>query len=99
MGRFNGAEIMRKRERRDLSHLEGKVVTINDYELIKSNGGVFYAFTVKEESEYYYYSSSSIEEFINMCHEEGENVADYPILIKEKIAMKNGNSYRPIEVQ
>ena len=63
--------IMEGREKEDLKSLLDKEVTINDYDFLNGEDGIYAVFTIKEDTESFYFASSILTEDLQAMENAG----------------------------
>lgn len=95
----NEIEFLRDRKKSDTEKLVNKIVTIIDYDWMKTKKdgeeSLFPCFIVKGDDEHYYYGGSDLAKILKGLDEEGLKAEvqkeGLPVKIHEKTKLKDGN--------
>lgn len=93
--------IMEGKEKEDLKSLLNKEITINDYDFLNGEDGIYAVFTIKEDEKCFYFGSSIITDELKGIDEAGlkEELKQEGLKVKfvEKKAKNSSRKYIAVE--
>lgn len=94
-GIIGGSKLIGEKEKLDFDSIVGTVITVSDFEAVKTKDGEAYAITFEEYPEFYAWAGGFIQKCITQY---GEEFKGTRLKVGEKVKTNNKRDFRTFEI-